>query len=187
MAKILTRSWWAVALGGVASVLFGLLVFRWPGLALVALITLFGAFVLLDGIFAIITAIEGAQHHESWVWPLLGGAVSVAAGLVTFIWPSITALALLYVIAFWAIVRGATEIVTAIHLRRDLANEWLLIGAGALAVLFGLILLVRPGAGALAVIWLIGTYAVIGGIMRIGLAFRLRSLQHALAAVKAGK
>ena len=181
MANILTRSWWAVALGGVASVLFGLLAFRWPALTLVALVTLYGAFALVDGVFSLITAIEGIEHHQSWIWPGLRGVAGVAAGVITFIWPSITALALLYIIAAWAVVTGAIEIVGAIQLRREITNEWLLIIQGALSALFGVILIARPGTGALALILLIGSYAVIVGVLRISLAFRLRSLAGKLA------
>jgi uncharacterized membrane protein HdeD (DUF308 family) len=183
MAKILERSWWALAIGGVVSVLFGLLVFRWPGLALVALITLFGAFALINGIFTIIVAIEGAAHHRSWIWPLVGGAVSVLAGLVTFMWPGITALALLYLIAIWAIVTGVSEIVGALQLRRELPHEWLYIAAGVVSVLFGLFMIARPGKGALTLIWLIGAYAVIYGVLRISLGFRMRSLSRQVAAL----
>ncbi|HEV8193525.1 MAG TPA: HdeD family acid-resistance protein [Ktedonobacterales bacterium] len=183
MSKILTRSWWALALGGIAAVLFGIFAFRWPGLTLAILVTLFGAYALVDGIFAIITAIEGMAHHRDWIWPLVIGAAGVATGIITFVWPSITAVALLVIIAAWAIVTGGLQLYAAIQLRREITNEWLLIVAGGLSVLFGLLLIVQPGAGALAVIWLIGSYAIIAGVLRLGLAFRLRSLQHQLAPV----
>ncbi len=181
MVKVLTRSWWALALGGVAAVLFGILAFIWPNIALIVLVALFGAYALVDGIFSIVTAAEGAAYHQSWIWPALRGVAGIAAGVITFIRPGITALALLYVIVAWAIVTGVLEIVTAIYLRREMTNEWMLILAGALSVLFGVLLIViGPSAGILALVWLIGTYAIIVGVLRIGLAFRLRSLQQQL-------
>jgi uncharacterized membrane protein HdeD (DUF308 family) len=181
MVKVLTRSWWALALSGVAAVLFGILAFIWPNIALIVLVALFGAYVLVDGIFSIVVAAEGVAHHQSWIWPALRGVAGIAAGIITFIRPGITALALLFVIAAWAIVTGVLEIVTAIYLRREMTNEWMLILAGALSVLFGVLLVVSgPSAGILALVWLIATFAIIVGALRIGLAFRLRSLQQQL-------
>jgi uncharacterized membrane protein HdeD (DUF308 family) len=181
MVKVLTRSWWALALSGVAAVLFGILAFIWPSIALIVLVALFGAYALVDGLFSIVIAAEGAAHHQSWTWPALRGVAGIAAGVITFVWPQITALALLFVIAAWAIVTGVLEIVTAIYLRREMTNEWMLILAGALSVLFGVLLVVSgPSAGILALVWLIATFAIIVGALRIGLAFRLRSLQQQL-------
>jgi len=181
MVKVLTRSWWALALSGVAAVLFGILAFIWPNIALIVLVALFGAYVLVDGIFSIVVAAEGVAHHQSWIWPALRGVAGIAAGIITFIRPGITALALLFVIAAWAIVTGVLEIITAIYLRREMTNEWMLILAGALSVLFGVLLVVSgPSAGILALVWLIATFAIIVGALRIGLAFRLRSLQQQL-------
>lgn len=178
MQKVLTRSWWAVVLGGVAAVVFGFLAFLFPRPALAVLIALFGAFALVDGIFSIITAAEGAAHHQSWVWPALRGIAGIIVGIVTFVYPGITALALLYVIAAWAIIIGIFEIVAAVELRREITNEWLLILAGALSVLFGVVLvLIGPSAGLLTIVWLIASWAIIVGALRIALGFRLHSLQ----------
>jgi uncharacterized membrane protein HdeD (DUF308 family) len=180
MVKVLTRSWWALALSGVAAVLFGILAFIWPSIALIVLVALFGAYALVDGLFSIVIAAEGAAHHQSWTWPALRGVAGIAAGVITFVWPQITALALLFVIAAWAIVTGMLEIITAVYLRREMTNEWMLILAGALSVLFGILLVIWPKSGLLAVVWLIATYAIIVGALRIGLAFRLHSLQQQL-------
>lgn len=181
MVKVLTRSWWALALGGVAAVLFGILAFIFPRTALIFLIALFGAYVLVDGIFSIVTAAEGVVHHQTWIWPALRGVAGIAVGIITFINPGITALALLYIIAAWAIVTGVLEVITALYLRREMTNEWMLILAGALSVLFGVLLIViGPPAGLLTLVWLIATYAIIVGALRIGLAFRLHSLQQQL-------
>jgi uncharacterized membrane protein HdeD (DUF308 family) len=184
MGTILSRSWWALALSGFTAVLFGILVFSWPRLAVAVLIVLFGAFALIDGISSIITAVEGIEHHQTWTWPLAYGIAGVVAGLVTFAWPQLTALALLFLIAAWAIVAGAIQIFAALELRRVLHGEWIMLAGGALSVLFGVIAILRPGAGALALIGLIGVFAIVLGVARISLAFRLRGLQHNLAAAK---
>lgn len=178
MVNVLTRSWWAVALEGVAAILFGILAFIFPHTALIVLIALFGAYALVDGIFSIVTAAEGVAHHRSWIWPALRGIAGIAAGIITFVWPGLTALALVYIIAAWAIVTGIFEIVTAVQLRREMTNEWLLILAGALSVLFGIVfVLIGPGAALLTLVLIIATYAIIVGALRIALAFRLHSLQ----------
>jgi uncharacterized membrane protein HdeD (DUF308 family) len=174
----LARHWWVVALRGIAAVLFGILAFVWPGLTLAVLVILFGAYALVDGILALIAAFRGETGHR--IALALEGIVSVLAGLAAFAWPGLTALVLLYIIAIWAIITGIIEIVEAVRLRQAIHNElWLIIG-GVLSILFGIILIVAPGAGALAVIYLIGAYAVIFGIALLGLAWRLR--QHHLGA-----
>lgn len=170
-AHAIARNWWALALRGLVAVLFGIGAFVWPALTLAALIILFGAYALVDGIFALI----GGIRARSWFF-IIEGIVSIIAGILAFLWPGVTALVLLAFIAGWAIVTGIIEIVAAIQLRRVITNEWLLIIGGALSILFGIFLLARPGEGALAVIWAIGGYAIIFGIILIALAFRLRAL-----------
>jgi uncharacterized membrane protein HdeD (DUF308 family) len=174
---VLARNWWAVALRGVAAVLFGVAALIWPGLTLGILVLLFGAYVLVDGIFALILAIQRATHHTRW-WPLLlEGLAGIVVGLLTFFWPGITALVLLVLIASWAIVTGFLELIAAMELRREIANEWLLGLSGLASVLFGVLLILMPGAGALALVWLIGVYALVFGILLLGLAYRLRELE----------
>ena len=168
----LARYWWVVALRGIAAILFGILAFAWPGMTLAVLVILFGAYALVDGILGLIAALRGETQHRLAL--ALEGVVSVLAGLVAFVWPGLTALALLYIIAFWAIVTGALEIFAAVRLRRIISNELGLIIGGVLSVLFGIVLLVAPGAGALAVVFLIGAYAIVFGIALLGLAWRLR-------------
>jgi uncharacterized membrane protein HdeD (DUF308 family) len=178
MLQLLARHWWALALRGVVAVLFGLLTFLVPGITLVFLVLLFGAYVLLDGILNILWARRATGHR----WPLiLEGILGIIAGIVTFIWPGITAIVLLYLIAFWAIFTGVLEIVAGIRLRKHIANEWLLIFVGVLSLLFGLLILISPGAGALAILFWIGAYALLFGIMLVILAFRLRGLARRLA------
>jgi uncharacterized membrane protein HdeD (DUF308 family) len=169
----LARHWWVIALRGLAAVLFGVLAFVWPGMTLAVLVLLFGAYALVDGILAIVVAARGGADHRLVMG--LEGVVGVLAGLAAFVLPGLTALVLLYIIAFWAILTGVLEVVAAVRLRRTITNEWGLIIGGVLSVLFGIVLIVAPGAGALAVVLLIGAYAVLFGVTLLMLSWRLRS------------
>jgi uncharacterized membrane protein HdeD (DUF308 family) len=173
--NVLARNWGWVALRGVAALIFGALTLANPAISLATLILLYGAYAVADGIFTIVSAVANRRGEAHWIALILGGVLSVAAGLVAFLLPGITALVLLYWIAVWAIVTGAAEVATAIRLRKVLTGEWLLVLAGLLSILFGVLLFARPGAGALAVVLWIGAYAVVFGIVLIALAFRLRS------------
>jgi uncharacterized membrane protein HdeD (DUF308 family) len=181
MITVLLRNWWALALRGVLAILLGLAVFVLPGLTLVVFVALFGAYALVDGVFSIIAGVRAAERHERWWSPVLKGVAGIAAGVLAFVWPALTALALLYLIAGWAIVTGLLEIVAAVHLHRA-HGEWLLVLNGVLSVLFGLIVIVWPGAGVLSLLWMIGMYAIIFGLLLVVLAFRLRSHQRGAAA-----
>ena len=172
----LPRHWWVVALRGLAAIIFGILAFIWPGITLSVLILFFGAYAIVDGVLALYTAFRARGEH---MWgPLLEGILGIGAGLIAFFWPGITALALLYVIAVWAILTGVMEIYGAIRLRRVITDEWALILSGALSVIFGVLLLAQPSAGALAVVWLIGIYAILFGIVLLIFAWRLRSVNE---------
>jgi uncharacterized membrane protein HdeD (DUF308 family) len=169
-----SRHWWAFVLRGVAAVVFGVLAFAWPGLTLTVLVLFWGAYALVDGVLALVSAFR-TQHDHRWGL-LLEGIVGVAAGLVTFFYPGLTALVLVYIIAIWALITGALELYAAYRLRRVVRNEvWLILG-GIASLLFGLALLVAPGAGAIALVWLIAVYAVIFGVLLIGLGVRLRGM-----------
>jgi uncharacterized membrane protein HdeD (DUF308 family) len=170
MLSMLARNWWLIALRGLMAILFGVLTFVWPGLSLFALVVLYGAYAFVDGVFALWAAIAGRKTNESTGWLIFVGLAGLLAGIVTVLWPGLTALALLYLIAWWCIVRGLFEIVGAIRLRKEIDNEWWLVLEGVLSVLFGIILLVRPGAGALAVVWLIGAWSILVGAMLVALA-----------------
>ena len=182
---ILARNWWVLALRGLVAIVFGLLAFLWPGITLWALILLFGAYMLLDGVFAIVAGVRAAGNEARWWLLLVEGILGVLAGIVAFLWPGLTALALLYFIAAWAIVTGIFEIVGAIRLRREIEGEWALILGGALSVLFGVLLIAIPApAGILSLVWLIGAYAVAFGVLLLILAFRLRNQPSAESRVQ---
>jgi uncharacterized membrane protein HdeD (DUF308 family) len=173
----LTRNWWAIALRGAAAIVFGLLTFVVPGITLAVLVLLFGSYAIVDGILNLVAVARGrAGDRDQPRWALVvEGVVSIAAGIATFAWPGLTALALVYVIAAWAIVTGMLAIVAAVWLRRQIAHEWWLGLSGALSVVFGVLLMVAPAAGALALVFWIGAYAIVFGALLIGLAFRLRA------------
>lgn len=177
MIATLSRNWWVLAIRGVAAILFGIAAFLWPGITLTVLVLLFGAYVLVDGIFAVVAGISVRKEQERWWMMVLEGVAGIIIGVLTFLYPSITALVLLYFIAAWAIVTGAFEIAAAIRLRREIEGEWLLALAGIASLIFGVLLVIMPGPGALALIWLIGAYAIVFGVLMLVLAFRLRSLR----------
>ena len=180
----LVRNWWVLLLRGLAGIIFGIITFISPAISLAALVLVFGAYALVDGVLAIISAIRWRGEVDRWWVLLLEGVAGVAAGIVTFIWPGISALALLYVIAAWALVTGVLEIAAAIRLRKIIAGEWLLALIGIASVTLGIILALFPGPGALALVIWIGAYAMVTGVLLVVLAFRLRSwgrshdLQH---------
>jgi uncharacterized membrane protein HdeD (DUF308 family) len=174
--RTLGRNWWALALRGVAAILLGILAFAWPGITLFVLVLFFGAYMLVDGIFAIVAAVRAAGEEDRWWLLLIEGILGVLAGLVAFFWPGLTALALLYFIAAWAIVTGIMEIVAAVRLRQEIEGEWALGLSGLLSVIFGVLLVVLPApAGLLSLVWLVGAYAVATGVLLLILAFRVRS------------
>jgi uncharacterized membrane protein HdeD (DUF308 family) len=178
MLSMFTRNWWTFALRGLVAVIFGILALIWPEQTVLALVLLFGAFALADGILAVIAGIASHRYFESWWAMLLRGVLGILIGLLTFLWPNTTALVLLYFIAAWAVLTGIFEIVAAIQLRRLIAGEWAMILSGLLSILFGVLLFVFPGAGAVALVWLIGVYAIAFGILLIVLALRLRGLRR---------
>ena len=178
MLLVYTHNWWALALRGLAAVIFGLLAFVWPGITLAALVFLFGAYALLDGVFAIVAGIRAPKESKHWWLLFIEGILSVIAGIIAFTVPGITALFLLGLIAGWAIVTGVLEIVAAIQMRKHISGEWLMVLSGLASVVFGVLLVINPGVGALAVVWIIGAYAIVFGILLIALGFRLRGLDR---------
>jgi uncharacterized membrane protein HdeD (DUF308 family) len=178
LADTLSRQWWMTLFRGLISILFGVLVISRPLISLITLTLLFGAFALVDGIVHVVSAFSGRAHNERWWVLLLAGLCGIAIGVLTFMNPGITALVLLVYIAIWAIIIGVLEITYAIRLRREIEGEFWLALAGLLAVTFGVLLLARPGAGALSVLWLIGVYAIASGVIHIVLAFEARGFVH---------
>jgi uncharacterized membrane protein HdeD (DUF308 family) len=176
MLIVFTSSWWALVLRGIAAILFGVLAFMWPGITLTVLVFLFGAYALVDGAFSIVAGIKSHGEYKRWWLLLIGGCLSVAAGVFAFLIPAMTALILLILIASWAIVTGIFQIAAAIQLRKHIAGEWLLILSGVLSVLFGFLLLYNPAGGALAVVWLIGAYSVFFGLLLLIFGIKLRGL-----------
>jgi uncharacterized membrane protein HdeD (DUF308 family) len=175
MTNRLSRNWWAIALRGVVAIAFGVLAFLWPGLTLYALVILFGAFVIVDGVLALVGAFRRREGRRPDLFMIIGGLAGIAAGIIAFVLPGLSALALLYVIAAWAIVTGIAEVVAAYQLREEIKGEWLLALSGAVSFVFGLFIALFPGPGALAVVWLIASYAIVSGVILLALAFRLRA------------
>jgi uncharacterized membrane protein HdeD (DUF308 family) len=178
MFNLMTQNWWAIALRGFAAVLFGIAAFMWPGITLWALVALFGAYALVDGIFAVIESFRRDVVGERWWALLFEGFIGIAIGVVTFFWPGLTAMGLLFLIAFWAIVTGVFEIITAISLRHEIRGEWIMALIAILSMAFGFLLLAFPATGALSVILIIGAFAFATGALMIALAFKLRSLRR---------
>jgi uncharacterized membrane protein HdeD (DUF308 family) len=175
MGLVLARNWWALLIRGIAAVLFGILAFAWPGLALAALVLLFGAYAMVDGVMGLVGALKASRANERWGALLVEGIAGIAAGTVAFFWPVITALALVYVIAAWAAVTGAFELAAAVRLRKYITGEWLLALSGIASLVLAVLLFAAPVAGALALALWAGIYAIIFGALEIALAFRLRS------------
>ena len=178
MLQTLSRYWWLILLRGIAAIIFGVLAFIWPGITLVTLVLFWGAFALVDGVLALANAFMGGNMGDRW-WLALVGLAGIAAGILTFAYPGVTALVLLFFIATWAIVLGVLQIIGAIRLRKEIDNEWTIGLSGAVSVLFGVIMLVAPGAGALGLIWAIASYGIVFGILMVMAAFKLKSHQPA--------
>jgi Uncharacterized conserved protein len=171
----LTRNWWAFLIRGIMGIVFGVVTFFQPGISLAALVLLFGAYAFVDGIFAIMSAIRRRTGSEPWWLLSLEGIAGIAAGVMTLLWPGLTAIVLLYVIAAWALVTGAFEIAAAIRLRKIINHEWLLVLSGVASIGLGVLLMLLPGPGALALVLWIGAGALVSGVMFVVLSLRLRS------------
>lgn len=175
--------WWAVLLRGVFAVIFGVTALVWPTVTVWALTVVFGAYAIVDGISAIVRSVQARKVASGWVWWLLGGVVSLVAGIVAFVWPGITALAAVFVIGIWAIMGGILEVTGSLRLRSlGGTSHWgLLLGAGIIELLFGVVLVFFPVSGILSIVWLVGVFALLFGVLLVVSAFQVRS-----AAKKAG-
>jgi uncharacterized membrane protein HdeD (DUF308 family) len=178
MLSVLTRYWWVFLLRGAAAILFGIAAFVWPNVTVAVLVLLFGAYALVDGASLLVTLVRGDPVARRHVWAVgIMGVLGIAAGVIAFVYPNVTALALLYVVAFWAIAIGVFQVVAAIRLRQEIQGElWLALG-GVLTVLFGIYLVVFPGAGLLSLVYLLAIWAVIFGVSSLFVGWRLRGLQ----------
>jgi uncharacterized membrane protein HdeD (DUF308 family) len=179
MLEYLSRYWWTLAVRGAIAVVFGLAALIWPDITLRVLVWLFGFYAVVDGLLALAALLVGgrlASGRRGWL--IVEAIVGIAAGVVAFLWPGITALVLLYLIAAWAVVTGLLELAAAVVLRRELRGEWLLALAGILSVAFGILLAVRPGEGAIAIVSVIGAFAIVFGVALLVLGARLRRLRR---------
>jgi len=172
------QNWWLAIVRGVMAIVFGLVAFLWPGATLFALVMLFGFYALADGFIAVAAGLTHTKDSPRWWVFLLEGLVGIAAGVATLVWPDVTTLALLAMIAAWAILTGMLEIAAAIRLLRAVTNEWRLAAGGLLSVALGVALILQPSAGSLAIIWIIAAYAVVFGVVWILLGLRLRNLDR---------
>jgi uncharacterized membrane protein HdeD (DUF308 family) len=174
ITEALSQRWWVLLLRGLIAILFAAMIWLQPTVTLQALIILFGAFAMADGILGVWSALASRKERDHWWVLMLWGLVGIGIGCITFAAPGVTALALLFYIAIWAIVTGLLEIITAVKLRKEIEGEWALGLAGLIGVIFGVLLIVHPAAGVLAVLWLIAAYSLIFGALMVILAFRIR-------------
>lgn len=173
--NLTARFWWALVVRGIFAIVFGLIALFWTGITLFALVVLFGIYAFVDGIFALISAIWPSEQHPSRALLAFEGIFGIIAGVVAFAWPGITALILLYVIAMWALITGIMEVAAAFSPHWEASNKWLLGISGVLSILLAILLAANPVSGAVALVKVIGIYAIIFGIMVMVVGFRLRS------------
>ena len=175
MPVVLAKNWWSLVIRGIIAILLGVIAFAWPGITLAALVLLFGAYALLDGVVSLIGAVRAIESHERWGALLFEGLAGIFAAVITVFWPAITALALVYIIAAWAIVTGIAEIMAAVRLRRHVSGEWILAVVGVASLLFGLLMAAMPLAGELVIALWFGVYAFVFGVLLVALGLRLRN------------
>jgi uncharacterized membrane protein HdeD (DUF308 family) len=175
---ILGRTWWVMLLRGIAAIVFGVIAVAWPGLTVFVLVILFGAYTLADGIIEIWSGLQARNVHDRWWVEILIGLAGVVAGILVMTWPGVSALALMYVIAAWMVVTGVLQIIQAIRLRQEISNEWLLGLSGALSLLLGAYFFAFPGSGAISLVWVIGIYAIMFGILLMIFSFRVKNLKN---------
>ena len=173
MIRVIARHWWVHVLRGVLAILFGLAALLWPGITLGILVILFGAYILVEGLLAFASAFQ-SRAEPGWWLLLLEGLAGVIIAVCAFAWPVLTAHVLLILIALWALITGILELVAAYRLRKDIQGEWVLAVGGILSLLIGLFILANPAAGALAVVWAIGLYAILFGVLMVYLGVKVR-------------
>jgi uncharacterized membrane protein HdeD (DUF308 family) len=181
MLGLVVRDWWVFAIRGIAALAFGVLAFIWPETTLTVLVYLFGAYVLVDGVSLLVALARGDALARRHAWAVgIMGVLGIVAGIVTFVWPGLTALSLLYLVAIWAIATGTFQVIAAIALRRELDGEfWMALG-GVASIVFGALLVVFPGEGLISLAWLVGLWSVVFGVSSLGLAYRLHEINKVL-------
>ncbi|MDQ7262858.1 HdeD family acid-resistance protein [Paracoccus sp. PS-1] len=179
LIRVMAAHWWVPLLRGIAAILFGLMALIWPGLTVYALLLVFGAYAIFDGVMAIVTAFRRKAADDRWWAWALDGVLSILIGLMALFWPEATALAFILWMAAWGVVAGVFRIIAAIRLRDEIEGEWALGLSGLLLVVWGVLMALVPAAGLLGIAWLIGLFALLIGVAMIVLAFRLRGLRTA--------
>jgi uncharacterized membrane protein HdeD (DUF308 family) len=177
MCAVLAENWWAVALRGVFGILFGLIALFAPGPTILSLVLLFSAYMLVDGVFGIVAAVRAARRHERWGLLLLEGLANIATGAIAFLWPGITVIAFVLLMAAWALVSGGLMIGAAFKLTLEHGRWWLVL-SGVVSIIFGILLVIAPLVGALVLTWWLGAYAVAFGSLLLMLAFKLRAQKN---------
>jgi len=178
MRMLFTHNWKMLLARGILAVVFGLLALIWPRISLIVLMLLFAAYVFVDGVITLVTGFRGRGIDRRWLLAVLEGAAGVLIGILTVLWPEITAMVLLVLIALWAVVTGVLEIAAGVQASRATAGGWLLLAGGVLSVIIGILLLAYPAGGALAVVWLIGLYALVFGVLLCVLAYHIRRTEQ---------
>ena len=181
MVDMLARNWWVFAIRGVAGIIFGILAFAWPGITLAVLVALFAAYAIVDGVMGLVALARGEPEARRHGWAVgIMGVLGIVAGIAAFVWPGVTALALLYIVAFWAIAIGVMQMIAAIRLRKEIEGElWMGIG-GAILIIYGIFLIAFPGSGLLSLVWVVAISSIAFGIASLVLAWQLRKRAHAL-------
>jgi len=186
MSTVLAQNWWAVALRGVFAILFGLVALLLPGATILSLIWFFAAYMLVDGVITIVSAVKAARNHERWGLLVLEGVVNIAVGLIAFAWPGVTVVFFVTLMGFWSLVTGVLEIVAAFKLNATHGRGWLIF-SGVVSILFGLALLVGPLVGAVVLTWWLGAYAMVFGITLLVLGFKLKSRKDSAPLTHSGQ
>lgn len=182
MLGLVSRNWWVFAIRGIAAIVFGILAFIWPETTLTVLVFLFGAYVLVDGVALLVALVRGDALARRHAWAVgVIGVLGIVVGVGTLAWPGLTALSLLYLVAFWAIVTGTFQVLAAVALRRELDGEfWMALG-GVASIVFGAVLVAFPGEGLISLVWLVGIWSVVFGISSLSLGYRLHEIGAALS------
>lgn len=174
MIAVLAKNWWAIGIRGVFGILFGLIALFLPGVTMLSLVLVFAAYAFVDGVFGIVSAVRAARAHERWGYLVLEGLVNIAAAAVAVLWPRITVLAFILLVALWALFTGILELAAAFRLDFNDGRGWLIFG-GIVSVLYGALLIVAPLIGAVVLTWWLGAYALVFGVCLVVLAFRLKA------------